>query len=154
LPDRPDAQEFFFSASLNTLLVPTLTVYRDISHYKNWYILLGLSHEFELSKTFALKISGTASYLLSTDEASYPEFDDSALPTDRKFKNFHDGTVSISLPVKLGSLFTLTPAVTYIFPLSKEARKEMRGFALKGSQTPSDRDDSFIVGALTLGLSF
>lgn len=154
LPDRPDAQEIFLSASLNTLLNPTVTVYKEISRYKNWYFLVGLSHEFALSKIVSLKISGSASYLLSGDEAFYPEFDENALPTGKKFKQFHDGTLSLSLPVKLSSVFSLTPSLTYVFPLSKEAKYEMKGFALKGSQLPADREYSFLVGALTFSFSF
>ncbi|MCX7981438.1 MAG: hypothetical protein N2572_00820 [Syntrophales bacterium] len=154
LPDRPDAQDIFVSASFNTVLNPTLTVYKEVSHYKNWYLWAGLSHEFALNKFLSLRISGSVSYLLSTDENFYPEFDDNALPTTKKFKHFHDGTLSVSLPIKLSSLISLTPGVTYVFPLSKMAKNEMKGFALKGSLTPSDRESSFLVGSLTFGFSF
>ena len=34
-PDRADAQELFATVSLNTLLSPTLTVYKEIDHYRN-----------------------------------------------------------------------------------------------------------------------
>ena len=43
-PDRNDSQELFATVSLNTLLSPTLTVYKEIDHYRNWYFLFGISH--------------------------------------------------------------------------------------------------------------
>jgi ammonia channel protein AmtB len=48
--DRNDFQELCATVSLNTLLTPTLTVYKEIDHYRNWYFLLGISHFFELNK--------------------------------------------------------------------------------------------------------
>ena len=35
-PDRNDSEEIFATVSLNTLLAPTLTLYKEIDHYRNW----------------------------------------------------------------------------------------------------------------------
>ena len=142
-PDRADSQELFATASLNTLLTPTLTIYKEIDHYRNWYFLLGISHTVELNKMLSLKLAATASYLLSTDADTYPKFNGSALPTTDKFSNFHDGTLSVSLPIKPASYVTVTPTLSYIFPLSGDAKDEMKGYGLKGSATPAERDSSF-----------
>jgi hypothetical protein len=150
---RLDAQEIFASVGLNAILSPTFTVYREIDHYRNWYFLLGVSHVFEFNKTISLKLAATASYLLSTDESTYPKFDDNALATSDKFSNFHDGNLTVSLPIKATSYITLTPTVSYVFPLSDDAKNEMKGFGLSG-KTPADRDSSFIYGGLTASLSF
>jgi hypothetical protein len=150
---RLDAQEIFASVDLNAILSPTFTVYREIDHYRNWYFLLGVSHVFEFNKTISLKLAATASYLLSTDESTYPKFNDNALATSDKFSNFHDGNLTVSLPIKAASYITLTPTVSYVFPLSDDAKNEMKGFGLSG-KTPADRDSSFIYGGLTLALSF
>ncbi len=152
--DRPDAQELSATVSLNTLLTPTLSVYKEIDHYRNWYVLLGLSHVFELNPTVSLKLAGTASYLLSTDADTYPKFDGSSQPTSEKFRNFHDGTVSASMPIKATSFITVTPMVSYIFPLSRDAKDEMKAFGMKGSATPAERDSSFIVGGVTVSFTF
>lgn len=154
LPDRNDSQELFVTASLDTLLTPTLTIYKEIDHYRNWYFLLGISHVFALGETVSLKLAATASYLLSTDEATYPKFDGDAVATQEKFSNFHDGTVSASLPIKVTDRITLTPALSYIFPLSGAAKDEMKGFGLKGTALPSERDSAFLVGGLTASFSF
>jgi hypothetical protein len=150
---RLDAQEIFASVGLNTILSPTFTVYREVDHYRNWYFLLGVSHAFEFNKRISLKLAATASYLLSTDETTYPKFDDNAAATSDKFSNFHDGNLTVSLPIKATSNITLTPTVSYVFPLSDDAKNEMKGFGLSG-KTPADRDSSFIYGGLTLALSF
>jgi len=150
---RLDSQEIFATVGLNTILSPTFTAYKEIDHYQNWYFLLGVSHTFEFNKMISLKLAATASYLLSTNETTYPKFDGSALPTSEKFSNFHDGNLSVSLPIKATSYITLTPTVSYVFPLSDDAKNEMKGFGLSG-KTPTDRDSSFIYGGLTASFTF
>jgi hypothetical protein len=164
-PDRADAQEIFATVGLNTILSPTLTVYKEIDHYRNWYFLLGVSHVFELNKMVSLKLGASASYLLSTyaDAAlfnagagygGYPRFDGDSLATDEKFRNFHDGVVTASLPVKASDRITITPTLSYVFPLSNEARLEMKGQGLKGTATPAERDASYVYGGVTMSFTF
>ena len=152
--DRNDSQELFATVSLNTLLSPTLTVYKEIDHYRNWYFLLGISHVFELSKMMSLKLAASAGYLLSTDEVTYPKFDSNATATTDKFSNFHDGSVSASLPIKATDRITITPTLSYIFPLTGDAKDEMKGLALQGTASPSERDSSFFVGGILASFSF
>ena len=152
--DRNDSQELFASIGLNALFSPTLTVYKEIDHYRNWYFQLGVSHLFELSKTISMKLAATAGYLLSADADTYPKFDGNALPTTEKFSNFHDGSVSASLPVKVTDHITVTPVLSYIFPLTGDAKDEMKGLGMKGTAAPADRDSSFLVGGVSVGFSF
>jgi len=153
-PDRNDSQELFATVSVNTVLTPTLTVYKEIDHYRNWYFLFGISHVVELNKMISLKASATASYLLSTDADTYPQFDGNALPTREKYNNFHDGSVSVSLPIKPVSYLTITPTVSYVVPLSGDAKDEMKGFGLKGTATPAERDNTFLVGGVSVSFAF
>ena len=164
-PDRADAQEIFASVSLNTLLAPTITAYKEIDHYRNWYFLLGISHTHDFTKRVSLKIAATASYLLSTyADASlfnagagyggYPRFNSDAAATDDKFNNFHDGTVTLSLPVKAAGQLMVTPSIAYVFPLSDDARYEMKGTGLKGTASAGDRDSSYLYGGLSVSFSF
>jgi len=164
-PDRADAQEIFVTASLNTILSPTLTAYKEIAHYRNWYFLLGVSHAFEFNKMVSLKLAASASYLLSTyaDAAlfnagagygGYPKFDGAARATDDKFNNFHDGNVTVSLPIKATGYITITPTISYVFPLSDDAKYEIKGSGMKGAATAVDRDSSFIYGGLAASFSF
>jgi hypothetical protein len=151
--DRNDSQELFATVSLNTLLSPTLTVYKEIDHYRNWYVLLGISHIFELNPMMSLKLAASAGYLLSTDEITYPKFDSNALAKTDKFSNFHEGTVSASLPIKATDRITITPTLSCIFPLTGDAKDEMKGYGLKNT-VPSERDSTFFVGGIMASFSF
>ena len=164
-PDRADAQEIFATVSLNTILSPTLTAYKEIDHYRNWYFLLGVSHAFEFNKMVSLKLAASASYLLSTyadatlfnagaGYGGYPKFDGNSQATDDKFSNFHDGNVTISLPIKATGYITITPTISYVFPLSEGAKNEMKGSGMKGVANAADRDSSFIYGGLAASFSF
>ncbi|MDD5167946.1 MAG: hypothetical protein PHN75_03935 [Syntrophales bacterium] len=164
-PKRADAQEVFASVGLNTLLSPTLTVYKEIGSYRQTYYLLGISHTFELGKMVSLKLAASGSYLQSSyadanlfnagaGYGGYPKFDSNAQATNDNFNNFHDGNVTVTLPIKATKYITVTPTISYIFPLSDDAKYEMKGQGMKGSATPSDRDSSFVYGGLMASFTF
>jgi hypothetical protein len=152
--DPLDSQEIFVSLGLDTILAPTLTVYKEIDHYHQWYVLLGVSHTFALHEKIGLKLAATASYLKSEDAATYAKYDGDSLATAEKFNNFHDATVSVSLPVAVAKHITITPLVTYVFPLSNDAKYEMKARGLQGVSAPSDRGSSFLYGGITLSFAF
>jgi hypothetical protein len=152
--DLPDSQEVFFTLGLDTILSPTLTVYKEIDYYKQWYITLGVSHIFALHEKAGLKLAAQASYLKSEDEATYPEFDSDSLVTTDKFNNLHDGMISIALPIAVTGHLTVTPTATYVFPLSNDAKYEMRARGLEGDSDPSDKRSSFLYGGIILSYSF
>ena len=149
-----DSQEIFVTVGLNTLLSPTLTAYKEIDHYHQWYFLLGVSHTFALHEKVGLKIAATASYLASNDENTYARYDSSSVATTDKYNNFHDGTVSISIPVAVTKSLTVTPTASYVFPLCDDAKYEMKGRGLQGAVTPADRNSSFFYGGVTLSFAF
>ncbi|GAB6271512.1 MAG: hypothetical protein STSR0003_13560 [Smithella sp.] len=153
-PDLLDSQEIFVSLGLGTILAPTLTVYKEVDHYHQWYATLGISHTFALHEKVGLKLAAQASYLKSDDETTYAEYDSDSLATTDKFNNFHDGVVSLSLPVAVTGNLTITPTVSYVFPLSDDAKYEMRARGLQGAAVPSDRDSSYLYGGVALSLTF
>ena len=153
-PDPLDSQEIFVTMGLNKLLSPTLTVYKEIDHYHQWYFLLGISHAIEFNKTISLKLAASASYLLSEDAAKYPKYDDNASATTEKYKNFHDGVVTVSLPITPAKYITITPLLSYVFPLSDDAKNEMKGLGKQGTASPTERDSSYLYGGLTLDFAF
>ena len=152
--DLPDSQEIFVTLGLDTILAPTLTVYKEIDHYRQWYATLGVSHTFTLHEKVGLKLAATASYLLSADETTYPKFDGDSLATTDKFNNIHDGVLSVSLPVTVTKSFTIIPSATYVFPLSDDAKYEMKARGLQGAADPCDRDSSFLYGGVTISFAF
>ena len=143
-----DTQEIYLSLGLDTLLSPSLTVYRDVDNYPSWYFLLGISHAFEITEKVSLELSGSISYLLSDDEDGYPEIDSSGNPTGDGFENLHDGVISASLPIVVTKYVTITPSLSYSFALSSDASDEMESMSYKGD------DDNFIYGGVTLSMAF
>ena len=83
-----------------------------------------------------------------------PKFDGNALPTTDKFSNFHDGTLSASLPIKVTEQITVTPTLSYIFPLTGEAKGKMKGLGLQGAASPVDRDSAFVIGGVSVSFTF
>ena len=153
-PDLTDSQEVFVTMGLDTILAPTLTVYKEVDHYHQWYAMLGISHTFALHEKVGLKLAAQASYLKSEDETTYPEFDSDALATADKFNNLHDGMISASLPIAVTGHLTITPTVTYVFPLSDDAKYEMKARGLQGLANPSEKDSSFLYGGIILSFAF
>ena len=142
-----DTQELYLSLGLDTLLAPALTVYRDIDSYPSWYFLLGISHAFEIAETVSLELSGSVSYLLSENAEDYPEIDNGS-PTGAKFENFHDGVISANLPIAVAEYITITPSLSYTFPLSSDASDEMEWRSKTGD------DDNFVYGGITVSMAF
>jgi hypothetical protein len=149
-----DSQELFLTLGLDTILSPTLTAYKEIDHYRQWYFLLGVSHTIEFNKVISLKLAASASYLLSTDETTYAKYNSNSLPTTDKYNNFHDGTASVSLPIVVYKTLSITPIISYVFPLCDDARYEMKARGLQGAASPSDRDSSYLYGGVTLSYNF
>lgn len=143
-----DSQEFYLSLGLDTLLSPSLTVYKEFDSYMHWYILAGVSHAFELSETMSLELAGTVSYLESDDKDEYPEINDQKVSTGNEYSGFHDGAISASLPISLGKYFTVTPSLSYVFPLSDDASDEMKFRSKTGD------DDNYLIGGVTVALAF
>ncbi len=125
-----DSQELYASVSLDTVLAPTLTVYRDYDTFDSWYVLLGVSHSFGLTEKVSLDLGGSISYY------SYD---------DRDYSELHDGLISASIAIPIGKHGNLTPSLAYSFPLSSKAEDELRD--LNG-------DDSYFVGGITFSVAF
>jgi Bacterial protein of unknown function (Gcw_chp) len=149
-----DSQELFLTVGLDTILSPTVTVYKEIDHYHQWYFLLGFSQTIEFNKIVSLKLAASASYLLSADETTYAKYDSNSVATTDKYNNFHDGTVSVSLPVAVYKTLSVTPTASYVFPLCDDARYEMRAHGLQGVTNPSDRNSAYLYGGVTLSYTF
>lgn len=142
-----DTQELYLALGLDTFLSPSLTIYKDIDAYSMYYFLLGISHTFEISEKVSLELSGSVSYLLGKDEDDYPEIDND-VPTGDEFENFHDGVISASLPITVTQYVTVTPTVSYTFPLSSDASDEMEWRSMKGD------DDNFFYGGIIVSMAF
>ena len=143
-----DSQDVFLTLGLNILLQPTLTVYREVGRDLYWYFVLSVSHAFPLSERLSLELCASAAYLSSNDAEEYPEVDGSGNETGREYENFHDGTVTVSLPYTAADNITITPTLSYTFPLCRDARHEMKYFSMTG------KDDTFVYGGVVFAYCF
>ena len=141
-----DSEELFLSLSLDVLLSPSLTVYREISHLPGWYVNLGISHSFELSNGWSLDLEAGGGYYYSDDEA-FVEVDDLGNGTAEKYRNFHNGLVSATLNIPAGRYFTIAPMVAYSFPLSDQADNLLTAAGFSN-------DSDFIYGGVNFSISF
>lgn len=140
--DGLDSQEVYAGVSLDTLLSPSLTIYKDMDTFPSWYFLLGVSHGIALGGDVSLDLGASVSYLLSEDEADYAE------RNGDKYKNFHDGMLSAAVSLPVGKYMSVTPEVNYVFPLSSEASDIMEDSSVDGD------DDSFIYGGVSVSFAF
>jgi hypothetical protein len=141
-----DSQEIYLSVGLDTLLSPSLTVYREISHLPSWYISFGISHSFKLPKEMTLDLAGSVGYYYSDDD-SFVKVDDNMNPTTDKYNAFHNGLISVGLTIPVGKYFSVVPMIAYSFPLTNDADNLIRSSSL------SDKSD-FVFGGVTASLSF
>lgn len=139
-----DTQEFFAGATWNTLLKPTLTVYKDTDSYPGWYTTLAVSHSFPVKGDITLDLGASASYLKADDSSTYADPND---PTEA-YSNFHDGVLSVGFTVPVNQYFTVTPKLSYTFALSNDAQDLMKASSKNGN------DDSFVYGGVSVSMAF
>lgn len=137
-----DTQEFYAGVSLDTLLIPTLTVYRDTDAAPGWYVTLGVSHSFPIMEKYSLDLGLQVSYWDVDGDSTYADHDGDA------YSNFHDGILSAAMSFPVGKYFTITPELYYVFPLSDDAEDFMEDNSVSGD------DDDFIYGGVSLSFAF
>lgn len=147
LDSANDTQEIYLSAGLDTLLSPTLSIYRDYDNAQGWYITLDISHSFPITGDITLDLGAKASYWMVDD------FDTAADPSDAtdEYSNFHDGVLSASLSIPVNEYISITPELYYSFPLSNDAENKLK---VDNQGTIGRDDDEFIYGGLSVSLAF
>lgn len=146
-----DSQEVFLKAKLDTLLSPTLTVYKEIASYSGWYTTLGVSHSVPLSGEIKLDLSAQVGYLRANEISSYEEVDGAGNGTGKPYRALHDGIVSAAVPIPLNKYITITPKINYSLALSDKASDRLKA---SNAGVIGKRDDNFIYGGVALSMSF
>ena len=141
--DGATTQEIYLGFSLDTLLSPTLTIYRDIANAQGWYVTLGISHSFALGNEMSLDLGAQGSYLAADDAEILAE-----VGSGDKYSNFHDGVLSAALSLPMGEYMTVSPELYYSFPLSSEASDLLEASSVDGG------DDSFLYGGISVSFAF
>lgn len=124
-----DTQELYASISLDVLLAPTLTLYKDIANFPGWYASLGIGYSVPLNDKTALDLGAQIGY--ANDDANY--------------NALHDGLLSASITFPVNDMISITPEIYYSFPLSDDAEIAL---------TNADGDDSFIYGGIAVSFAF
>jgi len=147
-----DSHELYVSGTLNTILNPKLTIYREIGHYPGTYITLGVSQDVPIGSyvgmgNMDLHLGAKISYLASNDKGAYPDGNNA----NKDFNDFKDGLIYASLTFPIANGVTLSPEIDCSFPLSKKA-----GELLSLPQFDAGRSgqNTFIYGGVTLDVSF
>lgn len=128
-----DSQEVYAGITLDTLFSPSLTVYRDIDAFPGYYAALGISHSLAINHMMSLDLGAGAGYY-DLDDGGYDAF--------------HDGRLSVALPVTVSDYVTVSPELYYSFPLSGEASDELEAASLDGD------DDGFLYGGVAVSFAF
>ena len=125
-----DTQEFYATASYDTILSPSLTVYYDTDlNAGDWYANFSIGHSFAVTETASLDLGLAVGY---SDNSTYNEF--------------HDGLLSASMSFPIGDYITITPELYYSFALSDEAETAI--------ESGPSGDDSFVYGGISASFSF
>jgi len=130
-----DSQEVYATVSVDTLLSPSLTIYKEITGLQGLYAKLGLSHSLELAKDVSLDLGASISYL--DDEANY--------------NALHDGVLSVGLTLPVVEYITVCPQLYYSFPLSSKAKDYLKS---ANSDLIDKAKADYIYGGLAVSLAF
>ena len=126
--DGGETSEVYYTVGFDTILAPSITIYRDIDEFDGWYVNLGIGHSIPVSDDLALDISAAIGY---ADYDGYSEL--------------HDGNISASMTFAVNDSFSITPSLAYTFGLSSDARDELED---------ADGDSAHFVGGATFSYSF
>jgi hypothetical protein len=154
LDSAADTQEVYMSAALNTLLTPTLTIYRDYDSFPGWYITLGISHSVPIKDDIALDLGAQVGYLVADDASSYGEVVNGAQSTTEAYNAFHDGLLTASVTFPVNKYVSITPKLNYSFPLSGKASDLIEVTSLDYNGTMGSGNDNFLYGGVNVDLSF
>ena len=127
-----DSMEVYYTIGFDTILAPSITIYRDIDAFEGWYISLGIGHSIALTDEVSLDLSGSVGYY-DLDDVDYSEL--------------HDGTIGASITFPVNDYISITPALTYTFGLSSAAKDDIEVVS-------ADGESDHFYGGVTCSISF
>ena len=127
-----DSQELYFTVGFDTILAPSITIYRDIDAFDGWYISLGVGHSIPLTDEVALDLSASLGYY-DLDDVDYSEL--------------HDGSISASITYAVNDYISITPSLAYTFGLSGDAKDDLEAVS-------ADGESDHFIGGVTCSIAF
>jgi hypothetical protein len=143
-----DSEEIYLSIGIDTILSPTLTAYREIARLPSWYLSFAVSHSFELPKDITLDLAGSVSYYYADNADDFPEYNSQLVASNDPYRSFHAGLISIGLTIPLTDYITISPVVSYSFPLTGDADNHI------AAMNAYSDDSDYVYGGATLSISF
>lgn len=135
LDGLPDSQEIYAGLSLDVLLSPSLTIYKEISGVKGWYASLGISHSLPIKEGLDLDLGATVGYY--DNDAGYNEF--------------HNGLLSATMTFPLNQYVSISPGLYYSLALSDAANDKLKADNLG---VIGKNESNFIYGGLSVKFVF
>jgi hypothetical protein len=145
-------REVFLVIHLDDVLSPGLTVMKNLEGGKYLADLLQSSPASILADSIRWKPNLSASYIKGTDAATAMTRNGEMVFKPLMRDPFHNGSISLSLPIPLTESLTVSPAITYAFSINDYSiRQEYRGKALFNL---IDRDSAIVYTGIHLKYSF
>lgn len=106
-----ETQEVYVGLTLDTLLAPSITAYRDVRMIDGTYLSFGVGHDFELNEKTTLSVGGTLGW---GNEAYHKAYFPVSTPTiDVEEDSLSDYNLSVSLSYAITDKVTVTPTLSY-----------------------------------------
>ncbi len=117
-----DTNELYLSATVNTLLSPTVGIYWDwdAAEEEGLYFTADVSHSFDLTDGLSLSLGALVSY---NNHCDYSVGD---------YGGFHNYELSVGMDYALTDQLTVSPAFTYSSGISSAAKKNIDSEMLAG----------------------
>ncbi len=135
-----DTQELYLSASYDTLLKPSLTIYYDFDEGQGAFIIASIGHSVEVFKGTSLNFGSSASYNINNKVMGYDDNGDD-------FSNFYNAELSTSMNINVWKTIIITPKIAYSFPISNDAEDAI-------ASINDDRDKDIFYAGLNVALNF
>lgn len=134
-----ESQELYAGLSFDTILAPSITVYKEITGLDGYYVSLGIGHSLPINETTSLDLGASVGYY------------DNQLDSPNNVDGFHDGVISASISFPVTEYITITPELNFSFALTGDASDvlEADNLGLTG-----EKDSSFVYGGVSASFSF
>jgi uncharacterized protein (TIGR02001 family) len=130
-----ESQELYAGLSFDTILSPSITVYKEITGIDGYYVSLGIGHSLPINEKTSLDLGASIGYY--DDQADYNEF--------------HDGLISASVSFPVTDYVTITPELYFSFALSGDASDALEAANLGFT---GENDSSFVYGGVSASFAF
>lgn len=135
-----DSQEFYGGISKDFgFMEAGCTVYRDTDAFPGWYISTEVGSSIPVSDDLAVDLGFAAGYLIADDTQV----------DGGDYSDFMDGVFSVSMTFDVAKFVSVTPMVSYSFPLSSEADD-----LLELSNDGYGSDEDILYGGISASLAF